>query len=98
LLRRGALPRVAQGDPPEPRAVEDKPEEVTNWTRNDSVMRRKAAVGVRYGFALSEIRAAIDARFREEGIEIPFPQRDLHLRSVDDEAFGALLEKRRKGS
>jgi small-conductance mechanosensitive channel len=25
----------------------------------------------------------IDRRFREEGVEIPFPQHDLHLRSVD---------------
>jgi small-conductance mechanosensitive channel len=31
----------------------------------------------------SEILQQIDARFRESGIEIPFPQRDLHLRSVD---------------
>lgn len=29
----------------------------------------------------SEIRFAIDAAFRENGIEIPFPQRDLHLKS-----------------
>jgi small-conductance mechanosensitive channel len=30
----------------------------------------------------SEICQYIDRRFREEGVEIPFPQRDLHLRSV----------------
>ncbi|HHP7236055.1 MAG TPA: mechanosensitive ion channel domain-containing protein [Desulfobacterales bacterium] len=30
----------------------------------------------------SELNQAIDAKFRERGIEIPFPQRDLHLRSV----------------
>ncbi len=34
----------------------------------------------------SEILQHIDRRFREEGVEIPFPQRDLHLRSVDTEA------------
>jgi potassium-dependent mechanosensitive channel len=30
------------------------------------------------------IRFEIDKAFREKGIGIPFPQRDLHLRSVDD--------------
>ena len=30
--------------------------------------------------AISDINFAIDAAFREQGIEIPFPQRDLHLR------------------
>lgn len=29
----------------------------------------------------SDIRFAIDAAFRKEGVQIPFPQRDLHLRS-----------------
>lgn len=29
----------------------------------------------------SDIRFEIDRRFREEGIQIPFPQRDLHIRS-----------------
>lgn len=29
----------------------------------------------------SDVRFAIDAAFRREGIEIPFPQRDLHLKS-----------------
>jgi small-conductance mechanosensitive channel len=31
----------------------------------------------------SELGVQIDRLFREEGIEIPFPQRDLHLRSID---------------
>ena len=29
----------------------------------------------------SDVRFAIDAAFRREGIEIPFPQRDLHLKT-----------------
>lgn len=33
--------------------------------------------------ARSDLGMEIDRRFREGGIEIPFPQRDLHLRSVD---------------
>jgi small-conductance mechanosensitive channel len=31
----------------------------------------------------SEILQQVDARFRDASIEIPFPQRDLHLRSID---------------
>jgi len=30
----------------------------------------------------NELLLEVDRRFREEGIEIPFPQRDLHLRSI----------------
>ncbi len=30
-----------------------------------------------------DLRIAIFKRFREEGVEIPFPQRDLHVRSAD---------------
>lgn len=33
--------------------------------------------------ACSEIREAIDAKFREHGVEIPFPQMDLHMRHGD---------------
>ena len=38
----------------------------------------------------SELNQAIDGKFRERGIEIPFPQRDLHLRSADAQAPEAL--------
>jgi small-conductance mechanosensitive channel len=38
----------------------------------------------------SDLCQEIDRRFREAGIEIAFPQMDLHLRSVDEEA-GSLL-------
>lgn len=33
-------------------------------------------------FTISELHVNINKRFRDEGIEIAFPQRDLHLRSV----------------
>ena len=33
---------------------------------------------------ISDINFAIDKAFREEGIEIPFPQRDLHVKSLPD--------------
>jgi small-conductance mechanosensitive channel len=36
----------------------------------------------------SDLGRFIDGRFREGGVEIPFPQRDLHLRSVDGEILG----------
>ena len=39
---------------------------------------------------LSQVRLNVWQKFREHGIEIPFPQRDLHLRSITDEASGAL--------
>jgi small-conductance mechanosensitive channel len=40
----------------------------------------------------SDIHFAIDAAFRRNGIEVPFPQRDLHLRSVDEGLLGRLQE------
>ena len=44
------------------------------------------------GNARSEVLLSIWDRFQEAGISIPFPQRDLHLRSVP-EGFGQRLEK-----
>lgn len=35
----------------------------------------------------SDIRFKIDQRFRDEGVQIPFPQRDLHIRSDATKAF-----------
>lgn len=34
----------------------------------------------------SELNFAIDAAFRQHGIQIPFPQRDVHLKSARVEA------------
>jgi potassium efflux system protein len=38
----------------------------------------------------SELNQEIDSEFADAGIEIPFPQTDLHLRTVDNEAAEAL--------
>ncbi|MCK5104938.1 MAG: mechanosensitive ion channel, partial [Cyclobacteriaceae bacterium] len=43
------------------------------WTHFDVGLGTKSSVGI-----------AIDEAFKKNGIEIPFPQRDLHLRSVSD--------------
>ena len=48
------------------------------------------------GFTMrSQLWVAINRKLREAGIEIPFPQRDLHLRSVDKPAREALGVARR---
>jgi small-conductance mechanosensitive channel len=38
----------------------------------------------------SDLTVAINRKLKEAGIEIPFPQRDLHLRSADVEAARTL--------
>ncbi len=40
----------------------------------------------------SEVRFAIVHAFREKGIEIPFPQRDLHVHTVVDGMMAPRLE------
>jgi len=42
----------------------------------------------------SELHRAIDNKFRDAGIEIAFPQRDLHLRSVEEDAASKLKGER----
>jgi small-conductance mechanosensitive channel len=49
--------------------------ELRYWTAEDAHLTRIA----------SDLRLALDAAFRRYKIEIPFPQQDLHLRSVDEE-------------
>jgi len=47
---------------------------------NDSLMVR------------SELNQDIENEFQIAGIEIPFPQRDLHLKSVDTDAIMAIQQ------
>jgi potassium efflux system protein len=50
---------------------------------------------------MSELHQAIDRRFREAGVEIPFPQRDIHIRSPKPSASAsvdALLEAKDSGT
>jgi len=42
----------------------------------------------------SDLYRRVEAAFAEEGVEIPFPQRDLHLRSVDEGVAAALKQPR----
>lgn len=46
---------------------------------------------------ISDLHTAIHERFGEAGIEISFPQQDLHLRSVDADAFSLLVPRKPKG-
>lgn len=41
----------------------------------------------------SDLGQYIDQRFREEHVEIPFPQRDLHVRSMDTELIRKIRQK-----
>ncbi len=45
------------------------------------------------GEVQSQLNAAINEKFREAGIEIPFPQTDLHVRSIDEEAVRPFVGK-----
>lgn len=52
------------------------------WTHFDNGLGTKSAVGI-----------AIDEAFKKAGITIPFPQRDLHLQSVNDSVDFQKTEK-----
>jgi potassium efflux system protein len=56
-----------------------------------------------YGTVLHEVNLAIERNFREAGIEIAFPQQDIHIRSIEGlksiETIGkAVKELKRKAA
>ena len=69
---------------------------VINWTLSDPITRVVLPVGIAYGSdtervflnnrdlwpeVIDKLHTQIDGLFREHGVEIAFPQRDLHIRS-----------------
>jgi small-conductance mechanosensitive channel len=44
----------------------------------------------RWWLVASEVAVAVNDALNEAGIEIPFPRRDLHVRSIDEPAARAL--------
>jgi potassium efflux system protein len=47
-----------------------------------------------YGAVQHDLNSAIDSQFRSAGIDIAFPQRDVHVRSID---ASLPIERRRLG-
>jgi len=73
-----------------PKAKKEPPPRVWFLTFGDSSLNVRAFVFTELEFRVqivNDLNIEISRRFAEEGIEIAFPQRDLHLRSVDDAAF-----------
>ncbi|MBD3872295.1 MAG: mechanosensitive ion channel [Acidobacteria bacterium] len=77
-------------DDPEPKAIftgfgaSSLDFELRAWTTGDFVA------------VASDLRVGINRALADAGIEIPFPQQDLHLRTVDDEAGVALAHSERE--
>jgi potassium-dependent mechanosensitive channel len=89
ILREAASTHQAVLDDPEPQAL--------FMEFGDSALEFELRVWVRELPLRLKVRSAllaeIDRRFREENIEIPFPQRDLHLRSMDPRVLESISRK-----
>ena len=59
----------------------------------DFCVRYWTAMSTHRGLVSSDIRYAIDAAFRRENIEIPFPQRDVNLRHVESPGLSTAPDK-----
>jgi potassium-dependent mechanosensitive channel len=86
ILREAAL--VHEG------VLRDPPPQALFVNFGDSALEFEVRIWVRELRMRLEAKSAIleelDRRFREAGIEIPFPQRDLHVRSLDPGLVAAL--------
>jgi small-conductance mechanosensitive channel len=79
-LVRETLMEVARGHG---RVMRRPPPQVMFLAHGDSSLDFELRVWTHIDFRLqvaSDLRLAIDAAFRRHGIEIPFPQRDLHIK------------------
>lgn len=77
------LASVAQGHP----QVFEKPEPMTlfhGFGDSSIDFELRAWTGTEFVQVASELRVAVYEALAEAGIEIPFPQRDVHLRTVDE--------------
>jgi small-conductance mechanosensitive channel len=91
---REILLRVARENP---NVLEDPPPMVVFDSFGDNslnfILRVWTVTMVKHPPVLkSDLYFAIFEAFTKEGIEMPFPQRDLHLRSVDAEAWASMRE------
>ncbi len=64
----------------------------------DFSLRAWTAQSTNYRRVQSELTLAVNAALVEAGIEIPFPQRDLHVRSEDSGAGELVAEPRSQGT
>lgn len=83
-----ALEDVAAG---EKEVLVEPPPEVLFMEFGPHSLKLELRVWIRRAETRLQVRSrllrGIDRRFRERGVTVPFPQRDLHLRSIDEGAF-----------
>jgi small-conductance mechanosensitive channel len=73
-----------------PRVLATPPPRVWFWAFGDSTLVIRVFVFTELDYrveTINDLNLAISRRFAEEGIEIAFPQRDLHFRTVPDPAL-----------
>ncbi|MBN2446025.1 MAG: mechanosensitive ion channel [Phycisphaerae bacterium] len=84
-LARDTLLRIACQNP---NVLDDPPPRVIFMGFGDSTLNFEVRIYIgtidHYLSTLDEMNSAIDQEFRAAGIEIAFPQRDIHIRSIKD--------------